>query len=97
MSYLRIKEISKAKGISGKELASTVNITENAMSLIVNGKRQPRFELLSLIAQALEVDIRDLFHPTKGDQDAAIELYAKTVSGTSIKVGQIDKEKLTSV
>ncbi|WP_319589655.1 helix-turn-helix transcriptional regulator [uncultured Draconibacterium sp.] len=65
---LRIKDLLKEKGISGKEMASRLDITENAFSLIINGKRQPRFELLQLIAEKLDVDIRELFIPTKEEK-----------------------------
>lgn len=64
---LRLKEVFKEKGVTGKELAEKLGITENALSLIANGKRQPRFELLKDIARVLNVDIRELFEPTKED------------------------------
>ncbi len=65
MNILRIKELLKDKGITGKTLAENIGITENALSMIINGKRQPRFELLYDIASYLDVDIRDLFKRTK--------------------------------
>lgn len=88
---LQIKEILRDKGITGKELANRLDITENAVSLIINGKRQPRFELLKEIAEILDVDIRDLFVPTK---ESAIEvLYIETEEGFKA-VGEIDKSNI---
>lgn len=85
---LKIKEILKEKGITGKDLAKELNITENAFSLIVNGKRQPRFELLADIAKILDVDIRDLFVPTK--ETDGVPIYIK--EGDELKeVGEIKK------
>lgn len=87
MSILRIKEIAKAKNISGKELAEKIGVTENSLSLIVNEKRQPRYETLLQIAEVLNVDIRELFKPTKTDHnhkeeiEKAIEIL-KNVSGS---------------
>ena len=69
MNVLRLKEILRQKGISGKSLAETVAITETSLSRIINGDQQPRFELLLQIAEALDVDIRDLFIPTKEDEN----------------------------
>ncbi|MDD3772108.1 MAG: helix-turn-helix transcriptional regulator [Weeksellaceae bacterium] len=85
---LKIKEILKEKGITGKDLAKELNITENAFSLIVNGKRQPRFELLAEIAKYLDVDIRELFVPTK--EVGGVPIYIK--DGDELKeVGEIKK------
>ena len=65
MSFLRLKEVLKEKGLTGKELSETVGVTENAISMIINNKRQPRFDLLLQIAMTLDVDIRELFKSTK--------------------------------
>ncbi len=89
MSYLRIKELSKMKGVTGKELASRLNVTENAISLISNGKRQPRFELLSQIAEILDVDIRDLFHSTKDQAGNVQALYVKDEDGNFQEIGTL--------
>lgn len=69
MNVLRLKEILRQKGMSGKSLAETVGITETSLSRIINGDQQPRFELLLQIAEALDVDIRDLFIPTKENEN----------------------------
>ncbi|MCD8400319.1 helix-turn-helix transcriptional regulator [Tenacibaculum finnmarkense] len=65
MNILRLKDLLKEKGITGKELAQKVDKTENAISMILNNKRQPRFELLLKIAGVLNVDIKELFVSTK--------------------------------
>ncbi len=65
MEFLKLKELLKEKNVTGKQLAEKLNVTENAISLIVNNKRQPRFEMLQSIAEFLNVDIRDLFNSTK--------------------------------
>ncbi|MCK5136631.1 MAG: helix-turn-helix transcriptional regulator [Bacteroidales bacterium] len=61
MNYLRIKDLLKEKGLTAKDLALDLNITENGISMIVNGKRQPRFELLQQIADRLDLEIWQLF------------------------------------
>lgn len=86
MNVLRLKELLKEKGISGKHLADSVNVSENTISFISTGKTQPRFELLLQIAEMLDVDVRDLFNPTK---DVSIEkqLYIKNDKGEFEKFG----------
>jgi len=56
MKYYRKKlDFSQAK------LAELVNISENHVALIETGKRFPSLKTLVLIAQALEIDILELF------------------------------------
>ena len=86
---LRIKEILREKGISGKELSNDLGITENSFSLIINEKRQPRYETLKQIADRLDVDIRDLFEPTKRKE--AIELYSRKEDGSFERFGTLIK------
>ena len=54
---LRIKELRKAKGLTSKELAATVGVAESTMSLYENGKREPDFDTLRRISDALKTDI----------------------------------------
>ncbi|MFL9845135.1 helix-turn-helix domain-containing protein [Flavobacterium rhizosphaerae] len=65
MNILRLKEILKEKGITGKELADKVGISETGMSNIVKGQSLPRQDILLQIAEILDVDIRELFNSTK--------------------------------
>jgi transcriptional regulator with XRE-family HTH domain len=60
---LRIKEIIKAKGITAKELAAKIGISEGALSLAINGN--PTVETLEKIASALGVPVSDLFAAPK--------------------------------
>ena len=86
---LRLKELLREKGISGKELAEKLNVSENTVSFIANGKQQPRFELLKNIADVLEVDIRELFKSTK-DNDLE-PIYKRDESGELIVIGYLKK------
>ncbi len=76
MEVLRIKEIMFDKGVTGLELSNHLGVTPNSISLIINGKRQPRFETLIDIANYLGVDVGDLFVRTKerSNQDIAREI-----------------------
>jgi transcriptional regulator with XRE-family HTH domain len=57
----RIKEIAKSKKITGVELSQKVDITQQNMSNIINGKLRPSLDTLEKIASALGVSLRDLF------------------------------------
>ncbi|CAA0173511.1 helix-turn-helix domain-containing protein [Tenacibaculum maritimum] len=74
MSVLRLKELLKEKGITGKELADKIGISVTGMSNIVKGQSLPRQEVLLQIAKTLDVDIKDLFHSTKTTMDPKTEI-----------------------
>ena len=61
---LRVKEIAKEKGLNVADVAKRMGIKAPALSRIINGSNTTT-ETLQRIAEALEVDIRDLFIPTK--------------------------------
>lgn len=60
---LRVKEVSKAQGVSITKLAELVGITQPNMSNIANGKTSPSLDLLERIASALGVSVPELFAP----------------------------------
>lgn len=60
---LRVKEVSKAQGVSITKLAELVGITQPNMSNIANGKTSPSLDLLERIATALSVSVPELFAP----------------------------------
>ena len=64
---LRIKDVLKEKKVTVVSLAGMIRITQPNMSNIVNGKSTPSLETLEKIANALEVDITELFEQPKND------------------------------
>lgn len=62
---LRIKEVLKEKKMTVVSLASSVGMAQPSMSNIVNGKSTPSLETLEKIANALDVDITELFDQPK--------------------------------
>jgi transcriptional regulator with XRE-family HTH domain len=85
---LKLKELLKQKGISGKDLANKVGVSENSISFISTGKTQPRFDLLVKIAEVLDVDIKDLFNSTKEYQTETIYVNRE---GKFIPIGELKK------
>lgn len=89
MSVLRLKELLKEKGMSGKQLAEKVNVTEASISNLVKGDSIPRKDLLLNIAKTLDVDIRELFNPTKEVNTETI--YAER-EGKFVPIGKLIKK-----
>lgn len=90
MSILRVNEIMIKKKISHKALAEKVGITPTAISYICSGKNNPKLEVLLNIANVLDVDIRELFNPTKGgivSKDEVIEAKKMIHNGLKILDG----------
>lgn len=56
---LRVKEICKAKGITQKDLANILGVTEITLTRVNNGNTS--LSLLEKIASALNVPIQELF------------------------------------
>ncbi len=85
---LRIKEIIKVKGTSVQDLAERMGISRVGLSQHINGN--PSVEVLERIASALEVDIADLFEPSKDGLIGIIRYNGKSYEINSIS----DIEKL---
>jgi transcriptional regulator with XRE-family HTH domain len=62
---LRIKEVMKEKGISRVELAEMIDTSLTTISNITSEHNMPSVTTLLKIAEKLDVDVRDLFVPTK--------------------------------
>lgn len=70
MQELRIKEVMQEKGITQKRLAEQMGVAEISLSRSLRGN--PTLETLSKIAEALEVDIVDLFKCKKEEENTII-------------------------
>lgn len=74
MEILRLKELMNLKGISRDELASKVGVSMTTISNISSEKNLPTINLLLQLAEALDVDVREMFVPTKGTSIAQSEI-----------------------
>ncbi|AXT49675.1 XRE family transcriptional regulator [Aquimarina sp. BL5] len=63
----RIKEILVIQDVSQKDLAKRLGKNPNTIASICNNKSQPHLKDLKLIAEILDVDIRELLVPTKSN------------------------------
>ena len=88
MILLRLKEILAEKKMTGKELADRVGVTQATISTINSGDTFPRGDLLVKIAEVLDVDVRELFHPTKSVDKEKIYVIR---DGAFVEIGEIKK------
>ena len=87
---LKIKEVIKNKGYSVTSLAEKIGMTQVSLSRIINGN--PTVETLKKIATALDVDIRDLFNPTKPTtQKTPKEVLRAAINNLEVVYTEIDK------
>jgi len=57
----KLKELREAKGFSVRRLAREAKISTETVYSVEHGRRQPSVRTLGKIAQALGVEVRDLF------------------------------------
>ena len=65
----RIKEVLKQKGIKQIWLAEKLDKSYNMVNGYVQNRQQPRLEVLSEIANVLNVDVRELITSTKKEKE----------------------------
>ena len=58
---IHLKEVLKERGMTGKELAARLDITEANLSIFVSGKSKAvRFSTLEKLCEILECDVSDI-------------------------------------
>ena len=65
MLHLRIKEICKEQGITLNTLAERIGVTQPSISGLATGKLKPSFDTLEKLANALNVEVAELFTSSK--------------------------------
>ena len=76
MEFLNIKEQIKSKGYTYETFGNKIGLTKTSIARIVSGSQTPSFETLGKIAKILDVDVRDLFNPTKTNQNPKDEVQS---------------------
>ena len=72
---LRIKEVIKERGTSVQDLAEKMGISRVGLSQHINGN--PSVEVLERIAEALDVEVWELFERQDKDELTALVEYGK--------------------
>jgi transcriptional regulator with XRE-family HTH domain len=70
----RIRHFRKARGLTLEELGARVGLAVSQLSLIENGRREPRLSSLQGIAEALGVEIAELLAAEPPDPRSALEI-----------------------
>lgn len=70
----RIRHERLAHGFTLDDLGERVGVAGSQLSLIENGKREPKLSLLQAIAAATGVDVTDLLSPEPPNRRAALEI-----------------------
>jgi transcriptional regulator with XRE-family HTH domain len=70
----RLRHYRKLRGLTLDQLGSAVGKPAPYLSLLENGKKQPRVNLVLDLATALEVDVADLLDPTPPNHRDALEI-----------------------
>ena len=74
MSTLRLKEIMLEKQVSREDISKALNVSMATISSISSGKVLPSIKFTLKLAEFLDVDIREMFVPTKGTTNTQSEM-----------------------
>jgi predicted transcriptional regulator/transcriptional regulator with XRE-family HTH domain len=70
----RVRHIRRARGMTLGELATAVGRAPSALSMLENGRREPRLSQLQALAQALDVPLTELISAKPPSRRAAMEI-----------------------
>jgi XRE family transcriptional regulator, fatty acid utilization regulator len=70
----RLRHARRQRGLTLAELASRVGTAASALSLIENGRREPRLTLLQSLADAVETPVDDLLRAEPPSRRASLEI-----------------------
>src|SRR6478736_3205619 len=70
----RIRHLRRAKGLTLDALGAEVGRSASQLSLVENGRREPRLSLLQSLASALDVSPTDLLGPEPPSRRAGLEI-----------------------
>lgn len=70
----RLRHLRRSRGLTLGELAAKVRRPASQLSLLENGKREPRLSLLQALAAALDVPVPELLEPQAPNRRAELEI-----------------------
>ena len=79
----RIRHARTEKGLTLDELGQLVGSTASQLSLVENGRREPRLSLLQSLAAALGTTTTDLLDAAPPSRRAALEIDLDRAQGTA--------------
>ena len=83
-----IAELRKEKGLTQKQLADAINVTDKAVSKWERGMSFPDISMLEPISDVLDISIMELLAGEKRDEKEAISREeAEQLISTSVEIG----------
>lgn len=70
----RVRHLRRVRGMTLADLAARVGRAPSQLSLLENGRREPRLSLLQAVADALGVPVGELLRPEAPDRRAGLEI-----------------------
>ena len=80
----RIRHFRSNAGLTLDQLGERVGVVGSQISLIENGKREPRLSLLQSISRELGVDTSELLRKEAPDRRSALEIELARAQGSSV-------------
>lgn len=84
-----LKQLRKSRGMTQKDLAIQIGISQNAISMYETGRREPDMRLLAAMGEALDVDMNALLGAA---EKPAPEIEKKEISLNSRDYRDIGKK-----
>lgn len=75
----RIRHLRRSAGLTLDDVAARTGLSASALSLIENGKREPRLSALTALAAMFEVPVSDLLAPAPPSRRAALEIALERI------------------
>ncbi|WP_375587146.1 helix-turn-helix domain-containing protein [Flagellimonas aurea] len=69
MNFLNIKEQIKSNGYTYESFGAKVGMSKASIARIASGNQTPSFETLEKLANALDIEVIDLFKSKKGYEE----------------------------
>ncbi|HEY5989271.1 MAG TPA: helix-turn-helix transcriptional regulator, partial [Streptosporangiaceae bacterium] len=70
----RLRYLRRARGITLAQLGARVGRAPSALSLLENGRREPKLSLIESLARALSVSAEELLRPQPPSRRAQLEI-----------------------
>ena len=83
----RIRHFRTAAGMTLDQLGEKAGVAASQLSLMENGKREPRLSLLGAIAEAVGVPVASLLDPTPPTERAALEIELEKAQASPVYAG----------
>jgi transcriptional regulator with XRE-family HTH domain len=70
----RLRHARRARGLTLAQVAEAVGTVPSALSMVENGRREPKLSLLQGLARALDTPVEDLLRPDPPSRRASLEI-----------------------